>query len=177
MAQRQRSGESTSIRQNDHRADQGHGGGAGSALAADIDHTGGVAVLRKLAFPALILLGLGFFALAGVFGETDDGTVQAEEGLEAVQPVNRAEAQARQIAVMADLAPGYVGVLNLNDVTIPANQLEPDDGNNRLIFRPAAGKAITTLQARENCASVSYWRLDLGASSAGPPYRWCFNVS
>ena len=135
-----------------------------------------MAVLRKLAFPALILLGLGFFALAGVFGETSDGSVTAEEGLEAVQPVNRAEAQARQIAIVADLAPGYLGVLTINDITIPDNQLEQDDGNNRLIFRPGAGKAVTALNGRENCASVPYWRIELGSSSAGPPYRWCFNV-
>lgn len=135
-----------------------------------------MAVLRKLAFPALILLGLGFFALAGVFGETSDGSVKAEEGLEAVQPVNRAEAQARQIAIVADLAPGYLGVLTVNDITIPDNQLEQDDGNNRLIFRPGAGKAVTALNGRENCASVSYWRVELGSSTAGPPYRWCFNV-
>ena len=134
------------------------------------------AFLRKLAFPGLILLGLGFFVLAGVFGETDDGTVKAEEGLEAVQPVNRAEAQARQIAVVADLADGFAGVLSVNDVTIPDNQLEPDDGNNRLIFRPGPGKVLTTLNGRENCAAVTYWDVSLGASTAGPAYRWCFNV-
>ena len=134
------------------------------------------AFLRKLAFPGLILLGLGFFVLAGVFGETDDGTVKAEEGLEAVQPVNRAEAQARQIAVVADLAGGFAGVLSINDVTIPDNQLEPDDGNNRLIFRPGPGKVITALNGRENCASITYWQVSLGSSTAGAPYRWCFNV-
>ncbi len=134
-------------------------------------------MLRRLAFPALIVLGLGFFAVAGFFGETDDGSVDTEEGLEAVQPVNRAEAQARQIPVVADLAAGYVGVLSLNDVTIPENQLEPDDGNNRLTFRPGPGKAVTALDARENCAAVTYWRIELGASTAGPAYRWCFNVS
>jgi len=142
-----------------------------------IGHTGIVAFLRKLVFPGLILLGLGFFALAGVFGETDDGSVRsAEEGLEAVQPVNRAEAQARQTAVVADLAPGYLGVLTINDVTIPDNQLEPDDGNNRIIFRPGPGKALTQLNGRENCASVTYWKASDGASTAGPAYRWCFNV-
>lgn len=145
-------------------------------LGAAVQHTGAVPNLRKLAFPALVLLGLGFFALAGVFGRTSDGSVDAEEGLEAVQPVNRAEAQARQVAVMADLAPGYVGVLTLNDVSIPEDQLEPDDGNNRIIFRPGDGKVVTELNGRENCASVSYWRVELSPSTAGPPYRWCFNV-
>jgi hypothetical protein len=135
-----------------------------------------VAILRKLAFPGLILLGLGFFALAGVFGVTDDGSVRAEEGLEAVQPINRAEAQARQMTIIADLAANYQGVLSVNDVTIPDNQLEPDDGNNRLMFRPGPGKVVTALNGRQNCATVTYWRVDLGASSAGPPYRWCFNV-
>lgn len=141
-----------------------------------MEHTGTVSILRKLAFPALILLGLGFFALAGIFGVTDDGSVKAEEGLEAVQPVNRAEAQARQVAVVADLAPGYIGVLTLNDVVIPDNQLEPDDGNNRLIFRPGPGKAVAALDGRQNCASVTYWKAEEGASTAGPEYRWCFNV-
>lgn len=135
-----------------------------------------MAFLRKLAFPGLILLGLSFFAVAGYFGRTSDGSVTAEEGLEAVQPVNTAEAQARQIAIMADLAPGYAGVLSINDIVIPDNQLEQDDGNNRLTFRPAAGKAVTALNPRQNCASVTYWKVELGASAALPPYRWCFNV-
>ncbi|MEZ5234588.1 MAG: hypothetical protein AB7W59_13880 [Acidimicrobiia bacterium] len=135
-----------------------------------------MAFLRKLAFPGLILLGLSFFAVAGYFGRTSDGSVNAGDGLEAVQPVDKAEAQARQIAVVADLAPGYVGVLSINDIVIPDNQLEPDDGLNRLTFRPGTGKAVTALNARQNCASVSYWRVELGPSSAGPAYRWCFNV-
>ncbi|MFN0028843.1 MAG: hypothetical protein ACKV2O_16905 [Acidimicrobiales bacterium] len=142
-----------------------------------VQHTGGVQLLRRLAFPALIVLGLGFFAVAGLFGETDDGSVDTEEGLEGVTPVNRAEAQARQMPVVADLAAGYVGVLSLNDVTIPEDQLEPDDGNNRLTFRPGPGKVVTGLNARENCAAVTFWRFELGASTAGPAYRWCFNVS
>ncbi len=131
--------------------------------------------LRKLVFPALILLGLGFFGVAGYFGRTDDGSVE-QEGLELVQPVNRSEAQARQVAIMADLAPGYDGVLSINDVTIPENQLEPDDGNNRLIYRVGPGKAVTALNQRENCASITYWLAQDGPSSAGPAYRWCFNV-
>lgn len=145
-------------------------------MPGPIEHTGAVAFLRKLAFPALILLGLSFFAVAGFFGRTDDGSIKNEEGLESVQPVNKAEAQARQIAIVADLAPGYAGVLTINDITIPDNQLEQDDGNNRLTFRPGAGKALTALNARQNCASVTYWKVELGASTAGPAYRWCFNV-
>ncbi len=135
-----------------------------------------MAFLRKLAFPGLILLGLSFFAIAGYFGRTDDGTITDRDGLEAVQPVNQAEAQARQIAVMADLATGYDGVLTINDVAIPTNQLEQDDGNNRLTFRPGPGKVLTELNSRRNCASVQYWLISEGPSTAGPAYRWCFNV-
>lgn len=139
------------------------------------EHTGRVASLRKLVFPALILLGLSFFALAGLAGRSD-GQVDLGNGLEAVAPVDRAEAQARQVTVIADLAPGYTGVLKVNDITIPANQLLPDDGLNKLMFRPGEGKVIDALRPRQNCAEVSFWRVDQGSASAGAPARWCFNV-
>lgn len=133
-------------------------------------------MLRKAIFPVAILAGLGMFGLAGYFGETDDGTVRAPEGLEAVQPIKGAEAQARQVTIIADLAPGFGGILKINDQTIPPNQLEPDDGLNKLQFRPGDGKVLTQLNPRQNCAEVTYWDLSQGSSTAGAPYRWCFNV-
>jgi len=132
--------------------------------------------VRKAIFPVAILAGIGMFGLAGFFGRTDDGTPRAQEGLESVQPVSRAEAQARQVTIIADLAPGYAGILKINDVTIPPGQLEQDDGLNKLMFRPGEGKVLTQLNPRENCAEVTYWERSQGSATARPPYRWCFNV-
>lgn len=150
----------------------------GYGQAAVVHHTGRVRTkLTKAVFPLLILAGIGFFAAAGIFGRTGDGAPAERPGLEAVQPVNRAEAQARQVTVIADLEPGYTGTLRLNDRAIPPAQLEPDDGLNKLMFRPGEGKVVTAFSGRENCAEVTWWRIELGPSSAGAPYRWCFNVS
>lgn len=132
--------------------------------------------LRRLAFPAVIIVGLGFFVLAGTAGRTSSGGADLGGGLEAVVPVDRAEAQTRQLTIVADLAPGYTGILKVNDITIPNNQLEPDDGLNKLTFRPGEGKVIEQLRPRQNCAEVTYWRIDQGSASAGAPARWCFNV-
>jgi hypothetical protein len=130
--------------------------------------------LRKAILPVGLLVGLGFFALAGVFGRTDDGVVE-EEGLEAVQPVNTAEAQPRQISVVADLAPGYDGVLRIDDLEIPADQLELDEGLNKLIFRPGDDKVLTRFQPGTVDVSVTYWPLEEGRTSSRV-YRWSFKV-
>ncbi len=131
--------------------------------------------LRKAILPAGLLVGLGFFALAGAFGRTDDGQVTDEEGLEAVEPVNTAEAQPRQISVVADLAPGYDGVLRIDSVEIPADQLELDQGLNKLIFRPGDDKVLTGFEPGPVDASVTYWPLEHGRAQSRI-YRWSFRV-
>jgi hypothetical protein len=130
---------------------------------------------RKAILPVGIVIGLGFFALAGAFGRTDDGQVKDEEGLEAVAPVNTAEAQPRQTVVVADLASGYDGQLTIDGTVIPRAQMELDQGLNKLIFRPGDGKVVTEFHPGQVNVSITYWPLEQGIQQ-GRIYRWSFSV-
>ena len=131
--------------------------------------------LQKALLPVGIIVGLTIITWGCLQANTDDGQVKNEEGLEAVQPVNTAEAQPRQISVVADLAAGYDGVLQIDGVTIPPAQLDLDQGLNKLIFRPGDGKVLTQFAPGQVDATITYWPLEQGPQQ-GRIYRWSFNV-
>lgn len=134
-----------------------------------------MAWLRKHYFPIGLTLGFAVLAVGCLVGKTDDGQVRNRAGLEAVTPVNTAEAQFNRTRIIADLADGFQGSLRIDNIPIPADQLEQPDGLNRLMFVPGDNKVITQLRPRENCAEVTYW--PFGQTTAqGQTYRWCFNV-
>ena len=76
---------------------------------------------------------------------------------------------------VADLAPGYDGVLRIGEVEIPADQLELDQGLNKLIFRPGEGKVLTRFEPGPVHVSVTYWPLE-GGRLQSRIYQWTFKV-
>jgi hypothetical protein len=133
-------------------------------------------VLRRLWLPALIVIGLGLIVGAGFLGNTgNQEPLGGQPALEAIIPRDGAQIL-EQDGVGADLQVGWAGVLTINGVDIPANQLEQDNGLNQLIFKPGSGKVLTRLQPDRNCAKIVFWRLQDGRAADSPSRTWCFNV-
>jgi len=145
-----------------------------------VQHTGAMSpklrrMARRLALPALGLVGLAIIVAAGFMGRTDPEPLVGQPSLEAIFPTDGANIVA-QDRVGADLQPGYDGDLAINGVTIPEDQLDQDNGLNQLVFHPGPGKVLTALQPGKNCARITWWRVEESRTAAGPPRQWCFDV-
>jgi hypothetical protein len=81
----------------------------------------------------------------------------------------------RQETIGIDLAPGYEGTLTVNGTPIPEDQLTTVPALNQVAFTPGSGKAVSTLQAGQNCVVATYWLTQTGPSQSSTR-SWCFTV-
>lgn len=128
---------------------------------------------RRLLIPALIVVGLGLVIAAGLLARSSNQPIQGQPALIAIVPLDGATIL-RQDRVGVQLQIGWTGTLTINGKVIPRDQLEPDDGLNRMMFKPGPGKVITELDPSRNCAEIVFWKLPDNAP--GPPRRWCFEA-
>jgi hypothetical protein len=135
-------------------------------------HPGRVAVV---AISLLVVLNLGIF----LFNESDTSP-QGEKALpvdiEAVSP------EPNQITglidtVTVDLADQYSGVLVIDGVEIPEDQLVFVVGIQTVSFRPGPDKAISRFRAGENDVEVKYWEGRLQDRPEKPySFGWSFQA-
>jgi hypothetical protein len=136
-------------------------------------HPGRVAVV---AISLFAVFNAGIF----LFNESDT-TQQGEQALpvdiEAVRP------EPNQITnllstVTVDLADRYSGVLVIDGIEIPEDQLDRVVGIQTVSFRPGRDKAIGRFRAGENTVTVLYWDGRLQDRPEKPySYSWSFVAS
>jgi len=115
-------------------------------------HPGRVAVV---AISLLVVFNLGIF----LFNESDTSP-QGEKALPVdVQAVSPEPEQITGLidTVTVDLADQYSGVLIIDGVEIPEDQLDRVVGIQTISFRPGPDKAIGRFRAGENTVTVLYW--------------------
>ena len=158
--------------------------------------------LRRLLMAGLVVLGLGGFVFAFTLGG-DDGTPTATDA--AIE--NRIPAPDSQVlsqsTVEVDLAPGWTGVLQVNGVEIPADQLNcvddcdrplctpgapaapaasvpgcrpAGDPQNRVYFVPGEGKVIEELPTGPVVATATFW-LQTESRDTARTASWAFKVT
>lgn len=131
---------------------------------------------------AVIVIG----ALAGVvfaFSKVsrDDGTndiaVTDSGPVEQLIPPRNSEIL-RQDVTGVDLRSGWTGVLIVNGVEIPEDQLDLDnlDSLGQVLFTPGDDKAVERYVAGENCVTAVVWRVEESRADARTT-DWCFNVT
>lgn len=116
----------------------------------------------KLIFAALLLVGIGFIAAAGVIGRSNppDEALRVP-GVEEIIP-SRGAAVLQQQRVAIDLEPGYV-VRSFSispDATCSSpvevvDFVRPTDGVNLFVYQPDEGKPVAALAADDNCVRVT----------------------
>lgn len=83
----------------------------------------------------------------------------------------------RQAELGIDLAPGYEGLLQVNGVPIPEDELRLVPEQNQVFFTPGEGKAIDRLQAGPNCVTAVVWESMVGRSAVTDlTFQWCFQA-
>ena len=117
-----------------------------------VEHPGRVAiVIGTLA----VVIGLGALAL----NRSDTDTRNERIYPTAVQTVTPrpGELVRLQDTITADLRDGLVGVLYIDGVPIPDDQLEIVGPLSQISFRPGPGKEFARFEPGEHVATVRYW--------------------
>jgi hypothetical protein len=77
--------------------------------------------------------------------------------------------------VGADLKDDHTGVLFVDGVEIPLDQLRITSGLGQVSFRPGPGKEIERLAPGPHSATIEYWRQDLSRDQ-GRSFTWQFTA-
>ena len=123
----------------------------------------------------LLVLNLGLFAL----NESDTSPVGPQLPAD-VTEITPAPDQLSGLVdtVSATLRSGYTGVLVVDGVEIPEDQLERIPGLNQISFRPGPGREISRFRAGDNTVVVKYWEGLLKDRPANPfSYSWTFKAA
>jgi hypothetical protein len=85
----------------------------------------------------------------------------------------------RQGEIAVDLAPGWTGVLQVNGVEIPEDQLVRNEPLNRISFQPGEGQEIEQLAPGRTVATAIIWRPLAGESrdKGARALHWEFRVA
>lgn len=124
-------------------------------------------VISVVAAVAIVGIGLGF-------SMTSKPKPIEREGIESVSPLP-GDLDLRQVQVGVDLAAGYTGVLFLDGVEIPEDDLQRVAALNTITLRPQEGSPYKQLSPGPHRAAVEYWPIIEGRSRA-EVYRWNFNL-
>jgi hypothetical protein len=137
-------------------------------------HPGRVAIV---AITALVVINLGVFAL----NEADTsapGPKSLPPDIQAVSPTPN-EITGLVDTVSVDLADRYTGVLVIDGIEIPEDQLDRVRSIQTVSFRPGPGKEISAFRPGENTVTVKYWdgRLQDRPATGLYSYSWTFRAS
>lgn len=122
-----------------------------------------------------LVVAIGVVGIAWAFASNpSDPQVHFVTGVEGVYPPSGA-LDVRQVRIGIDLAPGYTGVLQVDGVEIPEDQLDRVDPLNQIFYTPGVGKETGRLSPGRHCATALFWRVTETRASARST-EWCFGV-
>jgi hypothetical protein len=136
-------------------------------------HPGRVAVV---AITVLVVVNLGVFLLNQT--NTDPtGPRALPADIQAVSP-RPGGLTGLVDTVTVDLADRYSGVLVIDGIEIPEDQLDRVVGIQTVSFRPGAGKELTRFRTGTNTVVVKYWNGRVVDRPKNPySYSWSFRAS
>jgi hypothetical protein len=105
----------------------------------------------------------------------DPNAPDIDDIVEQLYPARDSEAlQQQQVGI--DLGPTYTGVLVLNGVEIPEEQLQRRPELNQVFFQPGDDLAIEELTPGRNCVTALVWRATETRENSRA-INWCFEVT
>ena len=133
-----------------------------------------IVTLRRIVISVLVAVGIGGLILAFSEGESEPPTVTVP-GVESVSPLPNTFAL-RQDRVIADLQSGFDGILQIDGVEIPDDQLQRTVELGIVSFAPGPEKEFEALAPGRHRARVVFWPASEGRGEESRIYEWFFNV-
>lgn len=128
---------------------------------------------RRLVMSLIAAVAVGGFIFA-FSAPKQDVAPDKPAAIESVFPLG-GNLELRQVAVVADLAPGYTGYLAIDGNEVPEDQTQVVDALNTVTLRPSPGSDFGTFQPGSHCATIFYRRIG-EPRTASSSYRWCFRL-
>jgi hypothetical protein len=140
-----------------------------------------------------VAFGLFLIVLAAMSATTGQDELNLPSEIELVYP-REGDTILRQETISIDLIPGYTGVIEIDGIRLPTDQVETsanvapgdtvpdvlsakfDPGTNRLTYQPRTGAPIEQFNVGTHDILVIYWRMDQGPERAYS-YRSTFKVT
>jgi hypothetical protein len=82
----------------------------------------------------------------------------------------------QQSTVGIDLATGWTGVLQLNGVEIPQDQLKVTPQIGLIEYAPGPDKEVESFRTGQNCVTAVIWQISDGRGVSDHNINWCFEV-
>ena len=133
-----------------------------------------IVTLRRVVISVLIAVGVGGLILAFSEGKSEPPTVTVA-GVESVSPQPNTLAL-RQDRVIADLQTGFDGVLQIDGIEIPDDQLQRTIELGIVSFAPGPEKEFDELAPGRHRARVIFWPVSEGRGEENRTFEWFFNV-
>jgi hypothetical protein len=135
-------------------------------------------VRYRIVVGALLLTALGLIAWAGQLRGAPTEPALRDAAVEAFEPPDGSPAAVRQSRIGIDLAAGWTGVLQINGIEIPEDQLARNEPLNQVYFTPGEGKEIESLAPGPVVVAALIWRSGLGETrDDARAVQWRFNVA
>lgn len=133
--------------------------------------------VRRLVTGAVLLLALAAFVYAFTLGRGSTDIVPTGDAVERLVPPQGSQVL-RQSEIGIDLAPEWTGVLQINGIEIPEDQLRRVPAQNQVFFTPGPGQEIEELPPGPVNVVALIWRPVAGESrDDADTIRWSFQVA
>lgn len=134
--------------------------------------------LRRAVIGLLLAAAAGAWFLAGRYGvDTTEELKVTDAAVEQLIPADASPNVLRQAEIGIDLATGWTGVLAINGVEIPEDQLRRNEPLNQVFYTPGEGKEIERLPAGPVVVVATIWRPVSGETRQdGRQVVWRFTV-
>jgi hypothetical protein len=130
-------------------------------------------VLRRLIMGLIVAVAIG--GIVWVFsGPTPSDDRDLPAAVEAVSPQG-GDLDLRQATISVDLAIGVRGVLMIDGVEVPEDDLQRVEALNTITLRPGPDSDYRELRPGPHCATVVYWPLGQTRDDSSA-FRWCFSL-
>lgn len=132
----------------------------------------------KLGVTVLLAFAVGLVWWAGTLRGDPPDPQLLDAAVEHVVPTDGSPAVVRQARIGIDLAPGWTGVLRINGLEIPEDQLDRNDPLNQIFFTPGVGKDIEQLRPGRVVVHALIWRGGFGETrDQARTVTWQFRVA
>ncbi len=130
--------------------------------------------MRNGILSLLLLLALGAFVFVFATGKGAKSNPSQPAAVEGVSPEG-GDLDLRQATIMADLAPGYTGYLEIDGIEVPDDDLQRVPALNTITLKPTVDSAYQQLEPGRHCAAVVYRQTGTPIENSST-YHWCFSL-
>jgi len=133
--------------------------------------------VRRVLTGALLLAALAGFVYAFTLGRGTSDIAATNDAVEQLVPPRDSQVL-RQSEIGIDLAPEWTGVLQINGMEIPEDQLRRVPAQNQVFFAPGVGQEIEELPPGRVTVVALIWRPVAGETREdADTVRWSFSVA